>query len=532
MIKSLTWRGIVYAVLILVALFLLIPSVSTDLPPWWPKFLQEKKLSLGLDLQGGVHLLLDVKVDKAVESDIERIADNLPDDLRKKHIRYQELTAKDTTGIDITLMRKEDEKAFKELIERDYIDFDLQPGSFKENGTAFQLILRDQAKTKIKKLAHEQALETIRNRVDALGVREADIRRQKDTQILIQLPGLKDPQKAIDLIGKTALLEFKLVDEENMALGNWQNELPAGDEILYETEINDKGERTKRPWLLKRRAVLTGQYLKDAGQTISHQTNRAVVSLSFDAQGARKFEQITEENQGKRLAIVLDDVVYSAPNIQEKISGGNAVITGNFTDQEAQELAIVLRAGALPAPVAVMEKRLVGPSLGKDSIQKGVNAGMIASLIVIAFMLIYYRLSGIFANVAMALNILFILACMAVLGATLTLPGIAGIVLTIGMSVDANVLIFERIREELRFGKTALAASQAGFDKATITIFDANLTTLITAIVLYQFGTGPVKGFAVTLAFGLVANFVTAVFMTKIIYDYLYGYLRWQKISI
>jgi preprotein translocase subunit SecD len=530
--KSLTWRGILYAVLILVALFLLIPSVSTDLPPWWPKYFAEKKVNLGLDLQGGVHLILDVKVERAVENEIVQAEDDLLNQLRKKRIRYHELASEGTTGINVTLMRKEDEADFKNLIEKNYPQFELQSGSMKENGIAFQLVLRDRVKKEIQDRAFEQVLDTIRDkRVDDLGVREADIRRQKNTQILIQLPGVKDPQKAIDQLGQRGLLEFKLVDEENMTNGNWQNEVPPGDEILYETELNDKGERTKRPWLLKRRAVLTGQYLKDASPHISSQTNKMSVSLSFEAQGARKFEQITEENQGKRLAIVLDDVVYSAPNIQEKIAGGNALITGSFTDEEATRLARVLKT-PLSAPVEIMEKRLVGPSLGKDSIEKGMRAGWIAVLIVVIFMLIYYRFSGIFANVAMTLNILFILSVMALAGATLTLPGIAGIVLTIGMAVDANVLIFERIREELRFGKTALAASQAGFDKATITIFDANLTTLITAIVLYQFGTGPVKGFAVTLAIGLVANFVTAVYMTKIIYDYLYGYLRWQKISI
>jgi preprotein translocase subunit SecD len=527
--NSLTWRGILYAVLILVALFLLVPSFSTDLPPWWPKALQEKKLNLGLDLQGGVHLILDVKVDRAVENHIAQVADDLLDQLRKKRVRYQELVPQGTTGINVTLMRQEDEADFKSLVEKNYPEFELQSGAMKESGITFQLLLRESVKSKIRTDSFEQVLNTIRDkRVDDLGVREADIRRQKDTQILIQLPGVKDPQKAINQLGQRGSLEFKLVDDENM-VGDWENNPPPGSQVLPNKDVNPKGERTKI--LVKRRASLTGQNLKSAMPQISSQTNRMSVSLSFDAQGAKKFERVTEENVGKQLAIVLDDVVYSAPVIQEVIAGGNAQITGSFTDEEATRLARVLKT-PLSAPVEIMEKRLVGPSLGKDSIEKGMRAGWVAVLIVIAFMLIYYRLSGIFANIAMTLNIFFILAVMALAGATLTLPGIAGIVLTIGMSVDANVLIFERIREELRFGKTALASIEAGFDKATITIFDSNLTTLISAVVLYQFGTGPVKGFAVTLTIGLIANFVTAVYMTKIIYDYLYGWRRWQKISI
>jgi preprotein translocase subunit SecD len=491
--------------------------------------LQEKKLNLGLDLQGGVHLILDVKVDRAVQNHIEQTADDLVDQLRKKHTRYQELVPEGTTGINVTLMHKEDEAVLKDLTEKNYPEFELQSGPMMENGAAFQLVLRESAKSKIKKDSFEQVLDTIRDkRVDDLGVREADIRRQGDNQILIQLPGVKDPQKAIDQLGQRGSLEFKLVDDENM-VGDWETNVPPGSQVLVYKDVNEKGERPRI--LVKRRASLTGQNLKDARPNIGSQNNRMSVSLSFDAVGARKFERVTDENVGKQLAIVLDDVVYSAPVIKERIAGGNAVITGSFTDEEATRLARVLKT-PLSAPVVIMEKRQVGASLGKDSIDQGMRAGWIAVLIVVIFMIIYYRFSGIFANMAMTLNILFILSVMALFGATLTLPGIAGIVLTIGMSVDANVLIFERIREELRLGKTALAASQAGFDKATITIFDSNLTTLLTAVVLYQFGTGPVKGFAVTLTIGLIANFVTSVYMTKIIYDYLYGYLRWQKISI
>jgi preprotein translocase subunit SecD len=284
--------------------------------------------------------------------------------------------------------------------------------------------------------------------------------------------------------------------------------------------------------LLKRRTLLTGEYLTNARVQIDNQYNEPYVSLSFNARGGRLFERITGENIEKRLAIVLDNNVHSAPVIRDRIAGGRAQITGRFTMEEARDLAIVLRAGALPAPVKILEERTVGPSLGKDSIEKGFKSMIIGGIVVILFMIIYYGLSGFFADVALMLNILFIMAGLAFFGATLTLPGIAGIILTIGMAVDANVLVFERIREELRLGKPARAAIEGGYAKALVTILDANVTTFIAALVLFQFGTGPVRGFAVTLSIGIVASFVTAVFITRVIFDYLYTYRRWKKISI
>ena len=265
---------------------------------------------------------------------------------------------------------------------------------------------------------------------------------------------------------------------------------------------------------------------------IDSQYGEPYVSISFDARGARVFERITGENVGKRLAIVLDDNVYSAPVIRDRIAGGKAQITGRFTMDEAKDLAIVLRAGALPAPVKILEERTVGPSLGQDSINQGFRSALIGGLIVVVFMALYYSLSGLIADLALALNLLLIMAGLAFFGATLTLPGVAGIILTIGMAVDANVLIFERIREEMRLGKPPRASIDAGYARATVTILDSNLTTLIAALVLFQVGTGPVKGFAVTLSIGLVANFITAVFCTRILFDYLYVLRRWEKISI
>jgi preprotein translocase subunit SecD len=531
--KNLGWRGVIVIALVLVAFLYLTPSLGGGLPPWWSSFLPREKIHLGLDLQGGMHLILEVEADKAVESHLERVVEELKHDLRKSKIRYLELRRHGTEGIDVTLMREEDKKVFEDLVEANYVDYKIEPGPGKEEGFSLRLILNPKAKVQIMKLATDQALETIRNRIDQFGVTEPDIRPQEKHRILVQLPGIKDPKRAIELIGKTALLEFKLVDEENSLEEALKGNIPTGREILYQVSVDPKtGRQTRIPYLLKRRTLLTGEYLTDARVQIDSQYNEPYVSLSFNNRGARLFERITGQNIEKKLAIVLDNNVYSAPVIRDKISGGRAQITGRFTTDEARDLAIVLRAGALPAPVKILEERTVGPSLGKDSIEKGFKSMIIGGLVVILFMIIYYGFSGIFADVALMLNILFIMAGLAFFGATLTLPGIAGIILTIGMAVDANVLIFERIREELRLGKPARAAIEGGYAKALVTILDANVTTFIAALVLFQFGTGPVRGFAVTLSIGIVASFITAVFITRVIFDYLYTYKRWKKISI
>jgi preprotein translocase subunit SecD len=395
------------------------------------------------------------------------------------------------------------------------------------------MALRPKARDRIMDLATDQALQTIRNRVDEFGVSEPDIRPQEENRILIQLPGIKDPKRALDLIGRTALLEFKLVDEEHSLEDALEGDVPPGSEILYKIEDDpETGRRSKTPFLLKRRTLMTGEYVTDARVQIDSQYGEPYVSLAFDARGARLFERITEDHVGERLAIILDNNVYSAPVIQERISGGRAQITGRFTMEEAKDLAIVLRAGALPAPVRILEERTVGPSLGQDSINKGFKSMIIGGCLVVIFMVVYYGLSGLIADMALLLNVIFIMAGLAFFGATLTLPGIAGIILTIGMAVDANVLIFERIREELRLGKPPRASVEGGYSKAMVTILDANATTFIAALVLFQFGTGPVRGFAVTLSIGIVASFVTAVFMTKIIFDYLFVQKRWKRLSI
>ena len=531
--KSLGWRAIIALFAVLAALIYLMPSLTEDQPVWWSSMLPADKIHMGLDLQGGMHLVLEVKTLKAVESHLERVVEELKHDLRKSKLRYVELKRLGTEGISLTLMRAEDGEVFTDMAESDYSDFEVKTVSEHDGRPEFNMVLSHKAKDNTMKMAADQALETIRNRIDQFGVSEPDIRPQEDNRILVQLPGVKDPDRAIELIGKTALLEFKLVDEDNSVKEALKGNIPTGDEILYQITFDPKtGGQRKSPFLLKKRTLMTGEYITDARVQIDSQYNEPYVSLSFDTTGARLFEQITGANIKKRLAIVLDDKVNSAPVIQDKISGGKAQITGRFSMDEARDLAIVLRAGALPAPVEIIEERTVGPSLGKDSIEKGRNSILIGGLIVIIFIAIYYGLAGVIADVALLLNILFIMAGLAFFGATLTLPGIAGMILTIGMSVDANVLIFERIREERRVGKTPRASIEGGYSKALVTILDAQITTLIAALVLFQFGTGPVRGFAVTLSIGIIASLFTAIFVTRIVFDYLYIQRKMKRLRI
>ncbi|EFK06716.1 export membrane protein SecD [delta proteobacterium NaphS2] len=533
MSKSLTWRSVIALLAILVALSYLVPSITGTVPAWWSSFLPKDKIHLGLDLQGGMHLVLEVEASKAIEGHLERVVDEMKGDLREDKIRYVSMKRVGLKGVEIVLMRSKDETLFRDMVAANYPDFSIESMPEQNGKPVFEMVLDEKARIRIMKMAVEQALETIRNRVDQFGVSEPDIRPQEDHRLLIQLPGIKDPKRAVALIGKTALLEFKLVDEEHSVQEALKGNVPPGDEILYQVSVDpDTGHERKTPYLLKKRTALTGEYLTDARVQIDSRYNEPYVSISFDARGARLFEQVTGQNVKKRLAIVLDNKVNSAPVIQDKISGGKAQITGRYTTDEARDLAIVLRAGALPAPVKIIEERTVGPSLGKDSIQKGFKSMLIGGIIVIIFMAVYYGLSGAIADLALLLNILFIMAGLAFFSATLTLPGIAGIILTIGMSVDANVLIFERIREEVRLGKTARTAIEGGYSKALVTILDAQLTTLIVALVLFQFGTGAVRGFAVTLSIGIVASLFTAIFVTRIIFDYFYVKRNVKKLSI
>ncbi len=397
----------------------------------------------------------------------------------------------------------------------------------------FYLTLSKEELRALRDYAVDQSLETIRNRIDQFGVSEPVIQRQGQTGILIQLPGIQDPQRAKEIIGKTALLEFKLVDDNANVDDAIKNGPPPGREVLYgHAGKGLGGAADKQAYVLESRALMTGEYIQDAQVRPAQQMEGASVELILNASGARQFEQITSSNVKRRLAIVLDGRVYSAPVIQERIGGGRASITGNFDIKEARDLSIVLRAGALPAPVEIAEERTVGPSLGSDSIRQGVMSFVVGITLVIAFMIFYYRGAGVLADVALVFHILFLLAILAALQAVLTLPGIAGIVLIAGMAVDANVLINERIREELRAGRAPRSAVQAGFEHALPAIIDTNVTTFLSGVILFQFGTGPIKGFAVTLCIGLLTTIITAVYMTRVYYDYRVSVGKLARISI
>lgn len=521
--KNLSWKPITVFIVVVAAIVYILPSVK----PMWP----HKKINLGLDLQGGMHLVLEVDVEKAAQSSIERISQELRSSLKKERIRHGGIDV--VEGSKISIKIQDQVEQFDKLIDKEFRELNIFSRSTDNETTTIALGLPSSEIKHIKKLAVEQALETIRNRIDQFGVNEPDIRLQGEKRILIQLPGIKDTDRAKQLIGKTALLEFKLLDEVHSLNEALKGNIPPSSEILYQIKEDPETKRiVKTPYLIKKRSLLTGAYLTDAMVQIDSEFNEPYVSIDFDKKGARIFERITEENIKKRLAIVLDKKVYSAPVIQDKISGGKARITGSFTTEEAHDLAIILRAGALPAPVKIIEERTVGPSLGTDSIKQGLISMCIGGVFVILFMIIYYRYSGFIANLALILNIVLIAGGLAGFQATLTLPGIAGIILTIGMAVDANVLIFERIKEELHIGKTPHAAVNSGYSKATITILDANVTTLIAAIVLFQFGTGPVKGFAVTLGLGVLASMFTALIFTRLIFDYFLMKVKIKRLSI
>ena len=526
--KNIKTRVVIALLVILAALFYLLPSLVPGLP-----LLPDQKINLGLDLQGGMHLVLEVETEKAVESTVERLSNDLKETLMDKRIRFKRLKRINGVMISMELPNRKNRKAFEKILEDHYPDLEIKSSEIVDGRDKVYLKIREKHADYIKKFAVEQSLETIRNRVDQFGVSEPEIIPQGNARILIQLPGIKDSVRAKNLIGKTALLEFKLLDEEHSLDNALKGNIPPESYIAYGYKVNrETGHRTKIPYLLKAKTLLTGDSLEDAKVRISDRFGEPYVALKFNSQGAKDFDRITSENVKKRLAIVLDGVVHSAPVIQERISGGEAQITGTFAMEEARDLAIVLRAGALPAPVRILEERTVGPSLGQDSVDQGILSIIIGGLFVIIFMIIYYRFSGIIADIALILNIVIIMGALAAFQATLTLPGIAGIVLVIGMAVDANVLIFERIREELRMGKTPRAAVTGGYSKAFLTIIDANITTLIAALVLFQFGTGPVKGFAVTLSIGIIASMFTAIFVTRIVYDYFIWNKKIKRVSI
>ncbi|MBI4839343.1 MAG: protein translocase subunit SecD [Nitrospirae bacterium] len=539
--KKFFWRILLISLTTLLSVIFFLPSTHSflSMPGWLKKMIPEKGITLGLDLQGGLHLVFEVEGDKAVDLTLEQTARSLKDLLDKKGFTAD--VKKDGSNI---IVSSSDIKARK-VLEDNYPALSLSDSS---EGRAVYKIPAQEA-DRIKENAVEQAAETIRNRIDQFGVAEPTIQRQGTNEIVVQLPGVKDTQRAVDIIGKTALLEFKLLDEEGIAaqlpetilpeeeeklMQEFAAKIPEGDEILFEKLINEEtGKAFKKVYLVKKQTLMTGDSLTEAKVNIDTRLgNEPYVSISFNAVGAKLFEDITAANIKKRLAIILDRNVYSAPVIQEKIAGGNAQISGRFSIDDAKDLAIVLRSGSLPAPLKMLQNVTVGPSLGRDSINAGVKAGIIGSLLVILFMIFYYRFSGLIADVALILNIIMLLGALSIMNATLTLPGIAGIILAIGMAVDSNVLMFERIRDELRLGKTPRAAVDSGYDKAFWTIFDSHITTLITAAVLFQFGTGPIKGFAVTLSMGVAINLYTALIGTKLVFDIINSKGEVKKLSI
>lgn len=538
--KNILWRLSLIGITIVLAVIFFLPNTPgfQYMPEWWRQNMPNKGIVLGLDLQGGLHLVFEVEGDKAVEITTERYASRLKELLAKK-----KLTADATvSGLNITVSPSNPD--IRKVIEDGFPT--LAP---VETGSKLVYRLSDKEANRIKDTSADQALETIRNRIDQFGVSEPTIHRQGENEIVVQLPGVKDPKRAIDLIGKTAQLEFKIVDdeakiaaelpqtiapgEEEKILEQFAGKIPEDTEILFEKKINtETGVVRKIPIMVKKQAALTGDLLSDAKVNIDSRFSEPYVSVSFNDAGAKTFEDVTAANVKKRMAIILDNNVYSAPVIQERIAGGNAQITGSFTMEEAKDLSIVLRAGALPAPMKMLQNVTVGPSLGRDSIEAGKMAGMIGTIAVVIFMILYYRLSGVIADFALFFNIVLLLGAMASLNATLTLPGIAGIILAIGMAVDSNVLMFERMRDELRAGKTPRAAVDSGYDKAFWTIFDSHVTTLITAAVLFQFGTGPIKGFAVTLSLGVAINLFTALIGTKSVFDVINSKRELTKLSI
>jgi len=554
--KTLKWKIALLIFVLLIAGVILTPSLYKGAPKWIGKYIAPEGLNLGLDLQGGMHLVLKVDLEKAIENTLDLAASELKEGLAEKKITAVRTNSGDPHKVIFTLPNTGVLETVKELVADDFpnleINIQAEEGSFPR----IFLSLTQEEVDFIRKNAVTQSLEIIRNRIDQFGVAEPVIIRQGTDEIVVQLPGVKDPERALSLIGQTAQLEFKLLDEETVEdpwqlisqaqnSGKWQsgesrkklnlalqNLLPEGTEIYFERNIDPQtGAETKRPLLIKSQVMMTGEMVKNAQVRVGGTFNEPYVALDLTGRGGRIFAQVTEKNVGKRFAIILDDVVRSAPVIREKILGGSAQISGNFTYDEATDLAIVLRVGALPAPVEIIQNLTVGASLGKDSIDKGLMSGLLGTVLVLVFMILYYRLSGVIANFGLIINIFLLFAGLAALGATLTLPGIAGIILSIGMAVDANVLIFERMREEFAIGKSVKSGVEGGYDKAFWTIVDSQVTTLITALALFLFGTGPIKGFAVTLSLGIIFNLVSTLFATRMVYDVLHSKRLLKPIS-
>ena len=516
-----------------------------SLPKTLRRLIPDSRLKLGLDLKGGVHLVLEVDLETSKAALLREHALSIPERLRAEEVLcrdVQQVSEQDILNVfvgipsrlraDATQKAAYIEKAEQLLNEIEFFE-DAQVQAETETQSTYQLKLSTSGIQKYTEQAIEQVLIVLRNRVDAFGVSEPSIRREANhPRIIVELPGAKDSSRPLQIVKTMGRLEFKLVKKSPTGGSLWSGtaDTPPPDNIPEDSEIRYHYE-TGNWYVLESPVLLSGDRINDAGPSTGRTSFDIVVSMSFDNIGRRKFAEVTGDHIGEHLAILLDGRVQSAPVIQDQIVG-NAIIQGNFTYEEASYLSNILKAGAFPVGVQIAEERTVGPTLGQESIEDGIKAALIGLGGVLIFMMIYYRLSGLVAIVALVFNMLIILGALAGFGAALTLPGIAGLVLTIGMSVDANVLIFERIREELRTGKTVWSAITSGYQRAFLTILDANLTTFFTALVLYHFGTGPIKGFAITLGIGILASMFTAIIVTREIYGWTVGNRDVEKLSI
>ena len=493
----------------------------------WPKWAQ-RHVVLGLDLQGGSHILLEVDTNAVRKEKLEALRDDVRRVLRDARVGYTGLVVRGNS-VEVRIREGSNfDQAVDKLRELSQPLGGILGSSTgqrnldvtTEAGGLVRLTLTEPAIVDRIRQSVEQSIQIIERRVNELGTVEPLIQRQGVDRILVQVPGLQDPTRLKELLGKTAKLDFRMVDVSIPAEQALQGRVPPDSEILYSATA------PKTPNLVEKRVLVSGGDLTDAQPGFDQRTNEPIVSFRFNTSGARKFAQVTQENVGRPFAIILDNQVISAPVIREPILGGSGQISGSFTVESANDLAILLRAGALPAPLTIIEERTVGPGLGQDSIAKGKLSSYVGAAMVIAFMLVTYGLFGLFANIAVAINVAMIFGILSLLNATLTLPGIAGIVLTVGIAVDSNVLIHERIREEVRGGRTPINAIDAGFSRALATILDSNITTFIAAAVLFYIGTGPVRGFAVTLGIGIITTVFTAFTLTRLIVAY---WVRWRR---
>ncbi|MBA4800760.1 MAG: protein translocase subunit SecD [Euryhalocaulis sp.] len=517
------WKvTLILAVLVIGLLYALPNALPENVRQSWPGFLPDKTMNLGLDLRGGSHLLFEVDIDAVRGERMEALVDDAKQVLREDPLIPHRVTVQNG-AVEVRILGDGDMEEVADRLEdlARPVSGILVPGQSNPRSvsieqvddTTFRMVQTEDALEKLSRDIVQQSIEVIRKRIDEYGTTEPNIQRQGDNRILVQVPGLDDPERLKELIGQTAQMTFHLVYSDNPGdlTSAMQGRVPPGARLVPSDEAGQPDI------LVRRRAVLSGEDLKNAYQGSHPQTGAPVVNFSFNLSGAKIFGDITTDNVGRRFAIVLDDKVITAPRINSPITGGSGYIEGNFTIESATDLATLLNAGALPAPLTVVEERTVGAGLGADSIKAGEFAAVVGFLAVVVFVLIAYGVFGVFANIALFANVMLIAGVLSMLQATLTLPGIAGIILTIGMAVDANVLIFERIREESRAGRSPVNSVETGYTRALSTILDANITTLIAAVLLFQFGSGPVRGFAVTLGIGILTSVFTAFVLSRLI---------------